>query len=256
MPVKSQERDRLIRQKAKPEVTGSKLNQGLSSSTHPPCSPTCVLALGGRGSSPGLGVAGQRCRNSQEQRRRKRIGTETEREQALAGTELNYTLLAPMAGQRPRVSAPGPSFGAGEDEAGPLPQRDGPSPSVDETLGTWGQLFISTPINLTTAPCRPTRGSPGMLLVRLRGRTPFPWQHKHRNFTLPSYYSKEPLLHTTRTCRHAVSPRFARPYTQPVFGPLGKMPNSEAPTNRGLFFIFSRVCSLGINMAHTKDAIL
>ena len=45
---------------------------------------------------------------------------------------------------------------------------------ADETLGTWGQSFISTPINLTTIPHPPRSRSPEMLFLCLHGSTPFP----------------------------------------------------------------------------------
>lgn len=43
-----------------------------------------------------------------------------------------------------------------------------------ETLGTWAQPFVSTPINLTTKPHPPTCESPEIPFLGLCERTSFP----------------------------------------------------------------------------------
>ena len=79
------------------------------------------------------------------------MGTDTELDSALAWTEStaqNFWALALLLGF---MKARPDFFHSGMDR--------------DETLGTWGQSFISTPVNLTTTAKPPTCGSPEMAFL-------------------------------------------------------------------------------------------
>lgn len=78
--------------------------------------------------------------------------------------ELNYGSLSdalPIPGNGAISLDPDPSSGVGEDKAGFF--HSGTELShlvVNETLSTWGQSFIYTPINLTITPHPSIHGSP------------------------------------------------------------------------------------------------